>query len=195
MEKWAKNNVLKKLTAVVVFSRTCFYKVIKFYGFRMREETNINTEQFTWGSLKRRWQVSALLRMLANTNQEKPKAVSLKIGGQGPCSSFLYSDLPISSRKPPAALAATPPIPRGSDLLLRPNPAWWHFPFFLPVGILGLEILVQNNLLRICTRQPCARFGWREKATAEMESEATAPLLWELTAQPWPRPRLIWPSE
>lgn len=157
MEKCTKNNVLKRLTTVMVFLRTCFYKVIKIYSFRMREETKINTDQFTWGSLKRRWQVSALLRMFANTNREKPKAVSLKMGGQGPCSSFLYSDLPINSRKPPAPVAAAPPIPQGSDLLPRPNPR--HFPFFLPVGILGLENLVQNNLPRICTRQPCARFG------------------------------------
>lgn len=102
MEKCTKNNVLKRLTTVMVFLRTCFYKVIKIYSFRMREETKINTDQFTWGSLKRRWQVSALLRMFANTNREKPKAVSLKMGGQGPRSSFLYSDPPINSRKPPA---------------------------------------------------------------------------------------------
>lgn len=120
MEKCTKNNVLKRLTTVMVFLRTCFYKVIKIYSFRMREETKINTDQFTWGSLKRRWQVSALLRMFANTNREKPKAVSLKMGGQGPCSSFLYSDPPSTPGSP--QLPWPQPLPSHRVQICSPGP-------------------------------------------------------------------------
>lgn len=81
----------------------------------------------------------------------------------GPSSPWSTDQAP--TQEDPGFLPAAPPAsPLASDPRPRPNPPWWHLPFFLPAGILGLENLAQHSLTRTSTHaQSCARFGWRGK--------------------------------